>query len=687
MPLLEAERYAAAIPVFVDYMGGYPGDLDVRREFALTLVAAGRADEAVPILEGLLEYGADPVLRLLLARTLRDERHVSEASVHYAILVNGDPEDDSLTLEWAQALAWVESYGVAEEVLLAGLEHTPDSVPLRVELARIYYYTDRLEDSGEILSGMTATELAEANGLVLRDDVLAALAPLPEPEPEPIPPPTLLERAVGAREDGEPDRAAALFAEALAAKPDDVETWQAYADFLQYELDDFDGALAALGEVERLRGEADSTLQYRMAQLEVWTDRLDDARLRLEALLALLDAEATAAEEPAAPSEEPGGEADPTSEAEPVTKADVHALLGDLRRWSGDRLPAVKRYELALAEDPDHPSALEGLAILRAEVARMMLEVERPRIGAIASSLSDTDDFMRIDLGGEWYGLRTDWVWGMRTGGRVLEGLDLTGAQTDERGVFADFEGARWWRWGTIRTGAHFGVQNIRSNNLDVAFGASARFMGGGGTRTDVGFDHEPAYALTNTLQSVFAQVYQDRLTASHSRPVGESWSLAATAEAASLDPRGVAGTTRNLRLQGALSVGRAMSRTFTLGLSARVLRYRDAAPDASGFPLYWDPNSSVSLGPYAEYAKPLSTFWEFRARINPGFALIDERRTTGSETVPDVSGSIAFTREGAGYRTSIGLFYGQGRFDGYRSFGMSLSFSARGGLGRGRDE
>ena len=108
---------------------------------------------------------------------------------------------------------------------------------------------------------MTATELAAANGLVLRDDVLAALAPLPEPEPEPIPPPSLLERSIGAREDGEPDRAAALFEEALAANPDDVETWQAYADSLTYELDDFDGARGAPGGVARPSGRGESPLQ------------------------------------------------------------------------------------------------------------------------------------------------------------------------------------------------------------------------------------------------------------------------------------------------------------------------------------------------------------------------------------------------------------------------------------------
>ena len=671
LPILREARYDDAIPLFTDYLAGYPGDLDVRREYALTLTAAGRADEAIPIFKALLQYEDDRALRLLLARTLRDERRLEEASVHYGVLADGDPDDEALVLEWARALGSVEDYRRAEEVLLAGLAQNPGSVPLRAELARTYYYSDRLEESDEILSGMTEAELASADALALRAGVRTALAPPPEPDVGPaLPPPTLLELAVAAREDGDLERASSLFTEALAEHPDDLNAWQAYADFLQYEMEDFDGALLALVEVERLTGGGDSTLQYRMAQLEVWTDRTDEARARLEALLLLIDREAAA----------PG----PPGDTRPGLKADALSLLGDLHRWGGRRLPAVSRYQMALVEDPAHADALAGLAILQADVDRMMIEVERPRLGATSSSFVDTDDFLRTDLGGEWYGLHEDWVWGTRAGGRLLDGRDLAGVKNDEQGIFADFAGARWSRWGTLRTELRLAVQNIRSNTVDVSAGASIRFMGAGGGRTDVHFDHEPAYALTNTLQSVLARVEQDRLVASHSRPLDGRWSLAITAEAASLNHRESAGSDRNLRIQGALSLGRSISRALTLGLSTRALHYANAAPDASGFALYWDPSSSLSVGPYAQYLRTLGTYWEVLARLTPGLALINERGGSGSETVPDLSANIAFTREGPRYRTALSLFHGQGRFDGYRSLGVDLSFSARGWLGRG---
>ncbi len=370
IPLLEAERYEAAIPHFEDYLGEYPADRDVRREYALTLAAAGYPERAIPILEQLLVARDDAELRLLLARVLRDVGRVGDASEHYSDLLSSAPENEALWLEWAQALAWVRDYAAAEDVLLDALEVHPESVPLRVELARVYYYTNRLEDADAILADLTETQLVSAGAVALRDDVRWALTPPPEPEVVPPPPPSTLDQAIAARELGELDRAEELFRVALEENPEDAASWEAWANFLQYEREDFDGALEALKNVERITGGRDSRLQFRMAQLEIWTDRTDDARVRLEALLVLLDEEAAA---PAAVAVDEEA-ADAINEPPPVTKADVYALLGDLERWNGDRLAAVGQYERALAEEPEHPGATDGLATLRAEVDRMMIE-------------------------------------------------------------------------------------------------------------------------------------------------------------------------------------------------------------------------------------------------------------------------------------------------------------------------
>lgn len=264
-----------------------------------------------------------------------------------------------------------------------------------------------------------------------------------------------------------------------------------------------------------------------------------------------------------------------------------------------------------------------------------------------------------------------------------MEGLEPAGGPGDRQGLFADVEGARWWRWGTVRTAAHLGVQNVRTNDVDLGVGASARFVGGSGRRIDVRFDHEPAFAVTNTLQSVAVNVRQDRLGVVHSQPLSRVWSATVSAEAASLEHRGISGADRNLRLQLGASVGRALSESVTLGLASRALRYSDAAPDVTTVRLYWDPNLSLSVGPYLQLTRPVSTWWTLTARANPGVGYIDERGRSG-EVVPDLSGRLGLLRDGAKYRTSIELFYGQGRFTSYRYYGLDISFSARGWFGPG---
>ncbi|NIQ59521.1 MAG: hypothetical protein GWM92_12485, partial [Gemmatimonadetes bacterium] len=77
---------------------------------------------------------------------------------------------------------------------------------------------------------------------------------------------------------------------------------------------------------------------------------------------------------------------------------------------------------------------------------------------------------------------------------------------------------------------------------------------------TDIRYDHEPAWGVTNTLQSVAVDVRQDRLTLAHDRPLGPRWSAGASGEVASVEHRGAADAGRNLRLAASASVGRAVS-------------------------------------------------------------------------------------------------------------------------------
>ncbi len=667
LPLLEAGRYRDAIPLFTSYLARHPGDIGARREYGITLAAAGYRDRAIPLLEELLEFEDDDDLHLLLARLLRDESRVSDAGVHYRILLGRRPDDEALRVEWARALSWIEDYERAEEVLREALSRAPESVALRGELARVLVYTNRLGEAREVLSSLTEEELRSESLLNVRDDVVAWLTPPPDTSAvAPEPTPSLLERAVRAREADDFDEADRLFRAALAETPDDVEGWQAYADFLQYEREDFEGALEAMMEVERLTTDSDPNLEFRMARLELWTDRTNQARVRLEELLTML---------PGPPAAE--------GAVQPPRRADVLALLGDIHRWNGERLPAVRRYQAALEAQPEHGGAGTGLETIRAEVDRFLVQSEEPGMGAAASSFSDTDDFRRYDAAAEWTGLHDRWAWSTRSGARWLEGLEPAGGPGDRQGLFADVEGARWWRWGTVRTAAHVGIQNVRANDVDLGVGVSARLVGGSGRRTDVRFDHEPAFAVTNTLQSVAVNVRQDRLGIVHSQPLSEVWNATVSAEAASLEHRGITGADRNLRLQVGASLGRALSESVTLGLAGRALRYKDAAPDVTAVPLYWDPNLSLSVGPYLQLTQPVSTWWTVVARANPGLGFINERGRS-SEVVPDLSGRLGLLRDGTKYRTRVELFYGQGRFSSYRYYGLNVSFSARGWFGPG---
>jgi len=658
VPLLASGRYDESLPVFDGYLGVYPNDRDARRELALTLLAAGRPIDAVGELRQLLTARDDFEQRLLLARTLRELGRTDEAASEYERLSRARPDDLGLISEWAQAYSWVERYDDAAAVLERALARQPSSVPLRVELARVYYSSGRLEDARALLATLGSEQLAAAGAPTLRADIDAALY-VPPP-----PPLTPLEQAVAAREADDFVRARALLEEALRNAPHDAELWQAYADLLQYELADLSGAHTALLEAERLSGVSPER-QLRLARLEIDMQRTAEAERRLTTLLAALDSDASAG---------------------PATRAEVLALLGDLRRWDGDRLGAADRYTLALAAYPTNARARAGLDAVESDVARQLVEVEGPHLGGSAYSLADTDDFGRVDLGGEWVDVGGPWVVGGTVGNRWISGVALDGSGADRQGAYVEMEGARWWRWGTIRTAIDVGLERVRSV-WDVSAGASISRRGADGSNSEVRYEHGPAYPIAVTMQSVLAEVVQDHVAVNHARPLGERWTAVGTVDAAWLsanaDSVSGGGTPGTARLQGALSIGRTVSPSVTLGLATRALSFTRGAP-VTALPgggtlrLFWDPRLVVTAGPYAQLTRDLSPAWKLTGRLGPGVALIDERGGAGSAWVPHVSAEAGLRREGERFWTALDLFYYQGQFDGYRTYGARLTLSAR---------
>ena len=184
------------------------------------------------------------------------------------------------------------------------------------------------------------------------------------------------------------------------------------------------------------------------------------------------------------------------------------------------------------------------------------------------------------------------------------------------------------------------------------------------------------------------AGVVQDRVTLGHARRLGERWSLSAVADGAGLRPTeeaAVTGPGSTLRVQLAASVGRATGRSITLGVLGRWLTFTDASPLAPATgpdarPLFWDPRWAFSAGPFASLDHELSPSWILTGRVAPGLALIQERRPPDrdADLVPQAAVEAAIRHQGRRLWTSLQLFYYQGQFDGYRSYGARVTVSAR---------
>lgn len=668
VPLRESDGPAAALPLFERYLDAHPEDVDVRRELAVTLLNLGREVEAVEALRALLDAAPDEELELLLARALRDIGRLAEASRVYEGRYERRPDDEALALEWARAHAWSGEHRRAVDILSSALARRPGSTVLRMELVRAHFALGDLHRAVDLLATLEAADALDPADEALALDVIRALIPPVLPVVVAAPrPPTVVERAMAARLAGDTQRARSLLEEELAARPEDRGVRLALADLLEFELADMDGARSALLEAERL-GPLDLGHQVRLARLDIWTGGTEAAETRLRDVLAALDRGAV------------GSAA--------VRRGEVLVLLGDLRRWAGERAQAAALYERALAADPTDARARVGLAALEDEVERQVAALEAPGVAGTVYSFADTDEFVRVDAGGTWADVADGgWVWEGAGGRRWLEGYDLAGLQGSREGLFLDLGLARWWRWGTLRTGLRFGAQHVRTE-WDILLAASLRHRSESGGDTEVRLERGPAYPLTSTLQSVLAEVVQETVSLTHARPLSELWSALAAFDAARLRVPGGAlpgdpPTTE--RLQLGLSAGRRVSGSLTLGVGARGVAFTHAAPttpEAGGVarPLFWDPRWALSLGPFAALDHELGHGWSLVGRLDPGIALLHERRPLASDPQLLLQASIdaGVRYESRRWSTGLQLFHYQGRFDGYRGYGARVTVGAR---------
>lgn len=667
VPLILNGQLTDALALFRSYLADYPGDRDVRREYAATLLTAGEVDAGIEQLRILLDEGEEPELRILLARALRDAGRPEAASAQYALLRETGSwadgrEGDELILEWAGALAWSELYADAEDVLGLGLAARPGDPVLTLELARIYYYTDRLEEAEALLASLPGGAGAPSGASALARDVAAALA-VPEAE---TPEPTVMELAARAREEGRLQDARSILEERVRTAPDDVEAWLALANLRQYEFYDFAGALEALRRAESIDGASgtpeDPALQYRMALLESWTGEEVPARNRLGALL---DRVRRLGPFPLGTPGEVGDE---------VTEPVLLARLGDLERWSGDRVQAATLYREALALDPTDPLAGVGMRALEQETGTFIRTDQDPRYGGLSYGIWDSDDFAQLDLGAEWADAHRMWVWGVRAGSRWLEGFDQTGADASTSGVFGEGEVGRWWRWGTLRTSIRLGVQELGVDAPLVTAGVEARLVTGSGTVWTARTGREPGFLQATTLQSVYLDLVQDVVSVSVSARITPVLSLWSEIHGSRLTWDGAPEAI--LRGSAAVAMERSMGSGLGLGAELRALGFNGAAPTTGTFPGFWDPRLALSLTPLIRYQRTLGDGLSVDARGGAGAAWLDERQAAERQIVPVATLDTRLQLERAGFRSTLGVFYRQSRFSGYRNWGGSLTVS-----------
>ncbi|MDT8437144.1 MAG: tetratricopeptide repeat protein [Gemmatimonadota bacterium] len=640
-PLLAAGQRDSALVLMEAYLADRPGDLAVRRQRARTLAALGRRDAAIAEWRDILAASGARADRLALARLLRDTEAFEEAATRYRELLAARPADDDLRHEYARTLVWAERYGAAEVELRDLLSRRPSDDELRLELARVLYWSGRPDEARAVLAAVPpqSPHATEARKL---DAELAALLATP-PAPEPVPP-TLVERARTALEEGRMDEAERLYRQAIDAAPDDAALREEWIDVLQYRLEDLEAARDAL-LLHAERTELSTDQKIRLAELHAWTGQEAEARAILEQVVA----------------EEPG-------------RSDAWAFLGDLRRWNDEPVAAATAYREAQEVDPRSPRARAGLEALRIRRERLVAEREPTGGGPASSLFSDSDEFLRLDVAGD-----AAFRWSLsslraRAGYRRLEGFDLAGVETEDDGFFGEVELARWWREASLRTAVTVGAEELADAGFEPWAALEVHAPDAGGFSLTGRLETGPAHPLTATLESVIEPVRADRLQVSLFRPLGERWTLGVSLDGGLLS--GADDT--NARFAGWASLSRQVTDVLSVELGTSLIGFGDAAPAPTGRRLYWDPRLFWATTASLTAASRPVRGWGWRARVTGGAAYADERDAPDTEWIPQLGLEGGIVLRGARQDLRLDAFYRQSREDDYSAWGLDFSILVR---------
>jgi len=634
LPLLTAEEYEAALPIFRDYLAEYPEDTGVLREYAVTLANAGRPAQAEVVYRRLIDAG-EVGYRLELARLVRDRGDVNQAIALLTEFVHYNPDNADVRLELARTLLWGERYDEAVALYRELTREDPRSMPVRLELAQALYWQGQPEEAFGVLSGYPSHD----SGWSTADSLLCEI--VPQVAPRVLTFGELIQRAIDA---GDMTLASNLYMRMLLRSSIDSDNWERWVDFLQYQLEDLEAARAALMSRDASVG-LNPDWRFRLAQLHVWTTREEMAKAELQHLL----------------SEDPH-------------RTEAWTLLGDLYRWDGERLRAWDAYSRALDLSPDNADALTGIREIRAQVDLAISERDETGVNPQVAFFRDSDEYRRLDMGvnaaKRWYAT----VFVLRAGYRYLDGPEATTSSGMQNGPFAEFEVVRWWRLGTVRTSVSAGVQELDALGNEPTFSARIEIPDAGGTALQASYAHGPAYPHTATLGSVVGGVRSDDMQVSAYRSLGERWSVAGNATLVSLRGGGV----NNMRMSGAATAASQISSLFRAGVTSRFLTHTEAAPTLDARRLYWDPSAFWTNSLLLELRTPEGETWFVFGRLTPGFALARERETPGTQWVPQFGTEAGMAYEAGQFLIEADVGYYRGRAGDYNSLAANLRLSIR---------
>jgi len=630
LPLVQAGKDEAALGLLRAYLARQPEDMGAQLEYGRALWRLGRLDAAIGEYRRALARAANSEFRRELARLYVTAGRWAEALAIYEALASAAPDDCELLREFAQAATWGERYEQAVQLYARLAELDPDDPSLRHDWARVLYWSDRPELAAEVLDGLPPGYAGP--GL---DSLRAAIvAALPPPDTATL---SLLERARGLALAGDVASALAIYRLLLSEGPAADSLLLEMADVFEYRANAPDSALSYL-RAYLARHPDDHEARLRLAQRLAWSGRLAEA----EAILRVQP-----------------------------ENAEAWALLGELRRWRGDRAGAVEAYQRSLDLTPDEATAAEGLAALRAQ-----LDAELAGQGSIGPAsgfeyFADSEDFSLA----RW---RAGWTaGGPRTRGGVelalerLDGFELTDEQGDLTAVAARAVGERWWLAGGLHSAATLGAWIPESGAQVqplVGLVLTAPNWGGGSYRLE--YRHEPAYRETATLEAALSDLRVDLAGLETYRAIAQRWDLSVRARVARFAGAGDA----NLRGGAALGVFFRPDPGWILGFESRGLSFSDSAP-RPGRRLYWDPSWSWENTLLVAWRGAPAPGWELEARTTPGLAWLEEREL--EPTVVFVFGALLDARYRVGVWTLQGRAgFSQSRAGGYRAFRMELGLS-----------